>query len=185
MAKCPISCGDCCDEWAYVEVLWPHEGFHLNRDDPCPNLGADGCTLSRSKRPRVCLNHLCSRALHILKPKSTCDRGGQTFWSLEDYNRRPWIEGNQANCAGEYWIEWGTLNALICCVECWNDIRLLRRFRGMIFPEKHLTRSVWKPYFDNNPPRDFDPWGAVVFFWIIPLGLSQGLPWAMLVAFFC
>jgi hypothetical protein len=69
MAKCPIGCGECCDDWAYIEALWTKEHRHLNRDDPCPNLGPQGCRLARSKRPRICLDHLCSRATMVLKLK--------------------------------------------------------------------------------------------------------------------
>ena len=70
MPKCPISCGECCDDWAYIEVLW-HNNRHLDMDDLCPNLGPHGCLLPRSHRPKACRNHLCSRAKHVLslKPK--------------------------------------------------------------------------------------------------------------------
>ena len=67
MAKCPINCGDCCKYWAYVPDLWTPETMHLNRDDPCPNLGPEGCKLSMEERPKVCRDHLCDRAKHILK----------------------------------------------------------------------------------------------------------------------
>jgi len=64
--KCPISCGDCCDQWAYIEVLW-HGNHHLSPDDPCPNLGPDGCVLPRSKRPKACREYLCDRARQVIK----------------------------------------------------------------------------------------------------------------------
>jgi hypothetical protein len=64
--KCPISCGDCCDQWAYIEVLW-HGNHHLNREDPCPNLGPDGCILPRSKRPKACRDYMCSRAKQLVQ----------------------------------------------------------------------------------------------------------------------
>ena len=67
MAKCPINCGDCCKEWGYVEELWTPETSHLNMDDPCPNLGASGCVLPRDKRPKICREHLCDRALQVLQ----------------------------------------------------------------------------------------------------------------------
>jgi Fe-S-cluster containining protein len=63
--KCPISCGECCDQWVHIEVLW-HDNRHLDMDDLCPNLGSDGCRLPRSHRPRACREHLCSRAKQVL-----------------------------------------------------------------------------------------------------------------------
>jgi len=64
--KCPISCGECCDHWIYIEVLW-HNNRHLDMDDPCPNMGPHGCRLPRKHRPRICREYLCSRAKEALK----------------------------------------------------------------------------------------------------------------------
>ena len=69
MPKCPILCGECCDQWAYISVLW-HKHHHLHRDDLCPNLDPDGCRLPRKHRPRVGREHLCSRARQVLPHKS-------------------------------------------------------------------------------------------------------------------
>jgi hypothetical protein len=67
--KCPISCGECCDQWAHVEVLW-RKHRHLDMDDMCPHLGPDGCLLPRKHRPRVCREHLCARAREALAQKA-------------------------------------------------------------------------------------------------------------------
>ena len=67
MPKCPIGCGECCDEWAYVEALWEKGKKYLRRGDPCPNLGASGCVLPRNQRPKVCRDHLCNRALQAIE----------------------------------------------------------------------------------------------------------------------
>jgi hypothetical protein len=64
--KCPISCGECCDQWAHIEVLW-HNNRHLDLDDPCPKLGPHGCRLPRKHRPRACREYLCSRAKEVLQ----------------------------------------------------------------------------------------------------------------------
>lgn len=69
MPKCPISCGECCDQWAYIEVLW-HNNRHLDMDDLCPNLGSKGCRLPRPHRPRICREHLCQRAKQVLALKT-------------------------------------------------------------------------------------------------------------------
>jgi hypothetical protein len=65
MPTCPISCGDCCDQWANVDILWDRNHRRRGRDDLCPHLGSDGCLLSRSRRPKVCLDFLCDRALKV------------------------------------------------------------------------------------------------------------------------
>jgi hypothetical protein len=65
MPKCPISCGECCDQWGYIEVLW-RGNHHLHRDDPCPYLGPDGCQLPRGQRPKACKDYLCARAQQVI-----------------------------------------------------------------------------------------------------------------------
>jgi hypothetical protein len=62
MSKCQISCGDCCDQWAYVDALWRKHRRHHRRDDPCPHQGTGGCELLRRRRPKVCQEFLCVRA---------------------------------------------------------------------------------------------------------------------------
>lgn len=68
MPKCPVGCGECCDDWSYIGELWTKERRKtLNRDDPCPNLGPEGCVLPRNRRPKICREHLCARAKHALE----------------------------------------------------------------------------------------------------------------------
>ncbi len=71
MPRCPISCGDCCDQWADVDVLWNRNRGQLYRDEPCPHLGSKGCTLTRNRRPKVCLEFLCVLALHTIKSRGS------------------------------------------------------------------------------------------------------------------
>ncbi len=66
MPKCPISCGECCDQWGYIEALY-NKHRHLHKDDQCPNLGPDGCQLSRARRPKLCQDYLCARGRSMLK----------------------------------------------------------------------------------------------------------------------
>jgi len=63
MASCPIACGDCCELWSQVPDLWRRRNPGTRPTDECPNLGSQGCRLPRNRRPKACLNYLCSRAL--------------------------------------------------------------------------------------------------------------------------
>lgn len=63
--RCPIQCGQCCDE------LWSDVVIAPETTIICPHLGARGCELPRDERPVGCTEYLCPVARAVIAGRLT------------------------------------------------------------------------------------------------------------------
>jgi len=87
MPVCPFRCGECCkhDEWVFLfkedileygrklreqtEAGWTGTIEEAWNRPECLFLREGGCLLPRNKRPSICRNYLCTRAIDALKER--------------------------------------------------------------------------------------------------------------------
>lgn len=76
--KCPIGCGQCCEQSGFDPVLGkmtlPREDERKDKPS-CPHYSKKGCKLPRRERPKDCTGFLCGVAAAVLRKDLTKKEG--------------------------------------------------------------------------------------------------------------